>query len=233
MSEGLILHLDAANPKSYPGTGTTWRDLSGNGNNGTLVNNVGWSNEGNGCWSFTGSSDTISFNTSSNFIPTSGNFSIVTFINRNPSSTPLGDREAVFTNTRDADGFRLQIRTNGLLHMLIGGDGGTSYVEGVIGSGYNVADGKWHQIGVMFDRVGSLGTFRAYGILDGRIIGSASISSTNNPFTNKPAGISLHNTYGCCNPYKGKLSTLSVYNRILTPLEINESYNAMSSRYSF
>lgn len=35
---GLILHLDANNPSSYPGTGTTWTDLSGNGNHVTLYN---------------------------------------------------------------------------------------------------------------------------------------------------------------------------------------------------
>lgn len=35
---GLVLHLDATNQKSYPGTGTTWYDLSGNNNNASLVN---------------------------------------------------------------------------------------------------------------------------------------------------------------------------------------------------
>ena len=35
---GLILHLDAANRKSYPGTGTTWTDLSGQNNHFTLLN---------------------------------------------------------------------------------------------------------------------------------------------------------------------------------------------------
>lgn len=38
VQSGLVLHLDAANRKSYPGTGTAWKDLSGNGNDGTLVN---------------------------------------------------------------------------------------------------------------------------------------------------------------------------------------------------
>ena len=40
VTDGLKLWLDASNPASYPGTGTTWFDLSGNGNNGTMVNGV-------------------------------------------------------------------------------------------------------------------------------------------------------------------------------------------------
>ena len=35
---GLILCLDAGNTKSYPGSGTTWTDISRNGNDGTLIN---------------------------------------------------------------------------------------------------------------------------------------------------------------------------------------------------
>jgi hypothetical protein len=38
VTNGLVLNLDAAKTDSYPGTGTTWRDLSGFGNNGTLTN---------------------------------------------------------------------------------------------------------------------------------------------------------------------------------------------------
>ena len=38
--DGLVLHLDAANPKSYPGSGTVWKDLSGLGNDGTINSTV-------------------------------------------------------------------------------------------------------------------------------------------------------------------------------------------------
>ena len=38
ISNGLVLALDAADKNSYPGSGTAWTDLSGNGNNGTLIN---------------------------------------------------------------------------------------------------------------------------------------------------------------------------------------------------
>ena len=62
--DGLILHLDAANVKSYPGSGTTWSDLSGNGNNGTLVN--GPSFDSSGFFSFDGANDTFTTNVTCN-----------------------------------------------------------------------------------------------------------------------------------------------------------------------
>ena len=38
VEDGLMLYLDAADPKSYPGSGTSWFDLSGNGRHATLRN---------------------------------------------------------------------------------------------------------------------------------------------------------------------------------------------------
>ena len=38
VTEGLVLYLDAANYRSYPGSGTDWIDLSGYGNHATLAN---------------------------------------------------------------------------------------------------------------------------------------------------------------------------------------------------
>ena len=47
VTDGLVLCLDAANPKSYPGTGTTWSDLSGNGKNATInTSHVSYSSTG-------------------------------------------------------------------------------------------------------------------------------------------------------------------------------------------
>lgn len=43
VTSGLILHLDAGNPSSYPGSGTTWTDLSGNGKHATLYNSPTYS----------------------------------------------------------------------------------------------------------------------------------------------------------------------------------------------
>jgi hypothetical protein len=60
ITNGLVLNLDAANKDSYPGTGTTWTDLSGNGYNGTLVNGPSFlSNQNGGIISLDGVDDII------------------------------------------------------------------------------------------------------------------------------------------------------------------------------
>ena len=46
VTSGLSLFLDAGNSASYPGTGTAWSDLSGNSNNGTLVNSPAYTAAG-------------------------------------------------------------------------------------------------------------------------------------------------------------------------------------------
>jgi hypothetical protein len=60
--DGLVLCLDAGNTKSYPGTGTTWTDLSGNGNNGTLTNGPTFSSSNGGGIVFDGVDDWVSTN---------------------------------------------------------------------------------------------------------------------------------------------------------------------------
>jgi hypothetical protein len=48
VTDGLVLALDAGNTKSYPGSGTTWTDLSGRGNNATLTNGPTYSSANGG-----------------------------------------------------------------------------------------------------------------------------------------------------------------------------------------
>jgi hypothetical protein len=59
VTDGLVLALDAANPKSYPGSGTTWTDLSGRGNTGTLTNGPTYSSANGGSIVFDGVDDRV------------------------------------------------------------------------------------------------------------------------------------------------------------------------------
>ena len=83
---GLTLCLDAANTKSYVGSGTTWTDLSGNSNTGTLTNGPTYSSANGGSIVFDGTNDyaTISFN--SVFNVTSNPFTVIVWNKKNTSS---------------------------------------------------------------------------------------------------------------------------------------------------
>ena len=59
VTDGLVLCLDAANTKSYPGSGTTWTDISGKGYDGTLTNGPTFSSDNLGCIVFDGSNDRV------------------------------------------------------------------------------------------------------------------------------------------------------------------------------
>ncbi len=58
VTDGLVLCVDAASRRSYPGTGTTWTDLAG-GNNGTLTNGPTFSSDNGGSIEFDGTNDSV------------------------------------------------------------------------------------------------------------------------------------------------------------------------------
>jgi len=66
VTDGLVLALDAANLKSYPGSGTTWNNLSGTTISGSLVAGVGFSSENSGVMVFDGTDDTVLLGNSNN-----------------------------------------------------------------------------------------------------------------------------------------------------------------------
>lgn len=59
VTSGLVLLLDAADRNSYPGSGTVWRDMSGNGNNGTLTNSPTFNSANGGSIVFDGTDDYV------------------------------------------------------------------------------------------------------------------------------------------------------------------------------
>lgn len=56
VTSGLVMHLDAGNPASYSGSGTTWTDLTGNGNNASLSTSAVYSSSNGGTMIFNGTS---------------------------------------------------------------------------------------------------------------------------------------------------------------------------------
>lgn len=81
ITSGLVMSLDAADPASYSGTSNTWTDLSGNGNNGTLVSSPTYNSSNQGFFSFNGSTTYVDLpSSSSSFNVGSGDFTIETWV---------------------------------------------------------------------------------------------------------------------------------------------------------
>ena len=84
VTSGLVMNLDAGFVSSYPRTGTVWKDLSGNGNNGTLINGLSYENDS---FSFDGTDDAVT-------IPTitlgNGNWSVCMWVSAGSFNADYG-----------------------------------------------------------------------------------------------------------------------------------------------
>ena len=113
VTDGLVLALDAGNPKSYPGSGTTWTDLSGNGNNGTLTNGPTYSSANGGSIVFDGVDDYAEITDSSNNFDLGGIDATLEFWIYIPSTSGADviiGKGGNTTNWNLSDGFIYQVQ---------------------------------------------------------------------------------------------------------------------------
>jgi hypothetical protein len=227
---GLVLCLDAANPKSYPGSGTTWSDLSGNGNNGTLVNGVGYSGDNLGSLSFDGANDRVN-------VPSSASLG-----NDKVNAAPIMSLDFWANVTRKSGGgvqyqqlagFR-NGSTFGFFVLLLDGSGATVNTEARFWNSAGIAFdisvnyipyfNKWTHIGFVAN-VNRTDLYINANLVGSRtdVSGSFGASSGNFAVGSVPDGSSF--------PTLGNISSVKVYNRALTASEIQQNYNALRSRF--
>lgn len=202
---GLVLHLDAANVKSYPGTGTVWNDLSGNGNNGSLLNGVGYSSNNSGIMSFDGTNDYVE--TASSINMDFASFSVL----------------AWFKTTQSADA---KIFSNSITYHPIQTYNGTmrTCVNGCTIGTTVINDGVWRLATV----VGDTTSIRLY--LNNNTapeITQAKTTTTTNTVPNIGKAGDMNAYY-----FSGDISQVSVYSRALSVNEIQQNFNAMRGRYN-
>ena len=224
VTSGLVLALDAGNTKSYPGTGTTWTDMSGNGNNSTMFGSVPFETDVTPCFNFStatganSAASTLGFTFASNMIPTTGSFTLSCWIkNPNASVAQVG----LFSNAGGADGYRFGIGTNGIYFLI-----GPTYTEGTISFLSTLSSALWYNVVAVYDRTTSFNV-RLY--LNGVFQNSASIPATQTAFTTAAPGIVRS---ACCGIYTGKLSTFTAYSTALSTDNIIQNFNALRGRYA-
>ena len=210
VSSGLVLCLDAANKRSYPGTGTTWTDLSGNNNNGTLTNGPTFSAGNQGSIVFDGVDDygTVSNDTTSG----TNDFAISTWLYSTESS-----------NNR----YILDFGNNG--GSLISDTGRYRYYNQTTGTGTLYSDGisyvvnSWYNI--VISRISSITYLYSNGISIRNASDTGNIGSWGTTLSvGRWGGGSLY--------YQGRISNILIYkNKGLTFNEVLQNYNATKTRF--
>jgi len=224
VTDGLVLALDAGNIKSYAGSGSTWTDLSGNGNNGTFV----------GTTTFDSSTNSISFDSGSNtYVQTPFNslltdISISVWFNAEVQDSDSGSGLRPIVMIGD-------FLTQGPLEISVirSGDVNVGRLRFEIGSDApeyryltngRYDDQNWHNAILVKDNT----TMNVY--MDGNL----EVSQVNDNDILYDTSIALRiggGTSVTARRFLGKVATTSVYNRALTALEVQQNFNALRGRF--
>jgi hypothetical protein len=215
--EGLVLYLDAANTKSYPRSGTTWTDLSGNNNTGTLTNGPTFNAANGGSIVFDGTNDYVSttaFNITGNQITL---FSWFKFNALSALETALIRKENVwqlgFINS-----------STGAVRCLLGTSGTTGWTVANDFTYSSFANNTWYYFGFTYNN----GTTNFY--VNGANIRTIT-TITGNILSTADTTVIGANSAGSTNFINASVAIPQIYNRALTATEILQNFNATRSRF--
>ena len=206
VTDGLILCLDAANKRSYPGAGTTWTDLTANKNNGTLTNmdSSNFSSDGAGSLVFDGTDDYVDLGSQ---VANLSTFTLSYWINPNlfasTSLMPIGwddnyfDRVIFYTTRRDDLSFWF----------------GPNIADRVDISYNTVNDNTWYNFVI------TRGSTYVKMYQDNILLGQSTTTGDN------------VNVQWIGKETPANIALLHVYNRALTPDEIRQNYLATKGRF--
>jgi hypothetical protein len=220
ITDGLVLHLDAANSKSYIGTGTEWKDLSGRRNNGTLINGPTFNPDNGGSIVFDGVDDYVgSFNSLNllNNITVSCWFSFINI----PSGTSyrgiVGDWNTV-NNTRSW--LLTKFNTNNTISFFLNSTGINSNNININSTTLIIPNVKYYASAVYNGNTMSI-------YVNGVLENSTNYSSNIFQGTLLRLGNFSDSNFSNSNIYQ-----TSIYNRALTQEEITQNFNAIRGRFN-
>jgi len=233
ITRGLVMNLDASAPGSYPESGTTWSDLSGNNLNGTLTNGPTFDSGNGGSIVFDGSNDYISVdNTTDLRISNPGSATIGVWILIDNASD-INGIIGPWSSTGNAGWGITGGYPSSALSMIVddSGDSSGHWVGQNTPKVTLSADGKFHYVVVTAIRngVGSNATVSHY--LDGIFYNSITFSLENGAAAWGAAGQDFLIGKLGGNYLDGKVSTAYMYNRILTSTEIKHNFNVQRHRF--
>ena len=213
--DSLVLCLDAADKVSYPSIGTTWKDLSGNGLDGTISGAT--FNSGNGgSIVFDGTNDYVSLAASSKYYFGRSDFSVEVWV----KTTSNGRNIALHRNSAVNRYTLLEIDSNKARILMWKASANYS-----IGTGTStINDNNWHHI--VATRIESVPAVYIY--VDGVLEGSGADNALDAP---ESSNWYLASQTGGDKFMDGSISNFRLYNKALTSQEVLQNFNALRGRF--
>jgi hypothetical protein len=228
VTDGLVLCLDAANKRSYPGSGTTWIDKVG-GNDGTLTNMdaSNFSSDNGGSLVFDGSNQYVVTNDSDLLSFTNAKFSLEVYfkyVNKtNRYNTLVGKRD-YGTTQREYNFFVDEAYSTPTVQFIVSSNLTANWTYVITPA---IQKNRWYHAVA----TSNAGVGRVY--LDGQV--SAGNASMHSVTTNGNSPFSIGNAYNNGSPIQflnGSISLTRVYNRALSAKEVLQNYEATKGRYA-
>lgn len=220
VESGLVLHLDAANGKSYPGSGTSLSDLSGNNNHGTLNGSPAFSSDNGGSIVFDGVNDTITINGVAPVIQ--NDFTFMSWAKRDGNSTTSSG--GIFGNHwhTEFSGANIYFQNSNTYVRLSAGNGTTRPAHNV---NIPITNSNWNHYTIRYTGT----TYQFYfngALLDSRTAAVVQSANSNQFILGRWAASYSSEYY-----LNGKISSFISYNRALTAAEIAQNFNATRGRF--
>jgi len=222
VTDGLVLWLDAANPRSYPGSGTAWRDLSGLGNNGTLTNGPTFSSANYGSIAFDGVDDYVNCGNIGDY--TTRTYTLSAWFYPGFDFI-LGGRSIIAKNTNCSTAeFVLEYGRVANKIIFLTRDDLT------LTSTNTYPKNNWHHAVLTRTNNGN-GTYTSILYVNGLLDNTVTVNYAG---AGGSGNLTLGVAFGCTaiGYFNGNISTAQIYNRALTPQEVKQNYYALKGRYN-
>jgi hypothetical protein len=213
VNPGLVLHLDAGSTRSYPGSGTTWTDLSGNGYNATSVGSPTFTSN---YFTLNGSSQyfTLAATPLTSVTTCTMLMWIFNAAAQTPSAGLFFSRNASSTST---PGMNFQFNNPTRLGWTWNNDPASYNYD----TGLTITQGSWSMVAVS--------------------VGATSTTHWVNTDSNTQSFTTVAQTFDTVNIgrestsngryFNGRIGVVNLYNRALSAAEIRQNFNALRGRY--
>ena len=216
ITDGLVIALDAADRKSYPGTGTTWKDRSGSDYNGSKISAPAFSSDFGGVFVFDGTDDGFSLSNVPQVFNGSVTFEGWFYFEDS------GVRDILFGSYNES-GTKVNFERSSSNNLRLWWNNGTN---NIYSSNNTVPSDQWCYVTMIRNKEAGKFQFYVNGELDTEpTVSSADIATVATPFR---LGRDTRDGTTCLN---GKISNFKLYSKALTPEEVLQNYNATRGRF--